>query len=115
MIRAELRTDAGGRILSCKVSGHSGYAESGHDIVCSAVSVLCTTCVNSLESVCGIQPTVRGGDDGYLEFALPSGLTESQRHDAQIILRALRQGLRDVAGEYPQYVQLAILNGGKQP
>ena len=115
MIRAELRTDSGGRILSCKTSGHSGYAEEGHDIVCAAVSVLCITCVNSLESVCGIHPAVRGGVNGCLEFSLPAEMTEEQRHDAQVILCALRQGLRDVAGEYPQYVQLAILNGGKQP
>ena len=115
MIRAELRTDAEGRIVSCETRGHAGYAEAGSDIVCSAVSVLCITCVNSLESVCGIHPAVRGGADGYLRFSLPSAMTEAQAHDAQVILCTLRQGLQDLASEYPQYVRLAILNGGKQP
>ena len=36
---------------SFEVSGHAMYAEFGKDIVCSAISVLATTTVNSIESL----------------------------------------------------------------
>ena len=112
MIRAVLWTE-GKRVTAYELSGHSGYAEAGSDIVCSAASVLAITCANSLESVCGIHPTVAGGEDGYLKVSLPSAMTERQRHDAQVILCTLRQGLRDLVESYPKYVQLSIVNGGK--
>ena len=33
-------------------------------------------------------------------------LPEGSAHDAQVILRAMRQGLRDVAEAYPDHLQL---------
>ena len=33
------------------VSGHAGYAEKGHDIVCAAVSILIYNLQNSIESL----------------------------------------------------------------
>ena len=115
MIRAALWTDKDHRFIAWEISGHSGYADAGSDIVCSAVSVLAITCLNSLESVCGIHPAVTGGDDGYLKVRLPSRMTDEQRHDAQVILCTLHQGLRDLAASYPRFVQFSIVNGGKQP
>ena len=115
MIRAILRRDREKRFTGYEISGHAGYAEEGSDIVCAAVSVLATACANSLESVCGIHPTVTGGDNGYLKAVLPSAMTEAQRHDAQVILCTLRQGLRDLVESYPKYVQLSIANGGRKP
>ncbi len=115
MIRAVLRMDRENHVTAFEISGHSGYAEEGSDIVCSAVSVLAITCANSLESVCGIHPAVEGGANGHLKVTLPPNMTETQRHDAQVLLCALRQGLRDMTESYPKFVQLSIVNGGKQP
>ena len=115
MIRAVLRADPDGHLTGFEIKGHSGYAEEGSDIVCSAVSILSVTCLNSLESLCGIRPAVKGGEDGYLSVRLPADLSAEQTHDAQILLGMLRQGLKDLADEYPKYVQFSILNGGKQP
>ena len=113
MIRAILRRDREKRFTGYEISGHAGYAEEGSDIVCAAVSVLATACANSLESVCGIQPAVEGGEDGYLKVTLPPEMTDDQRRDAQVILSVLRQGLRDLTESYPKFVQLSIVNGGK--
>ena len=38
------------QIRAFQVAGHAGYAESGQDIVCSAVSALTITTINSLEA-----------------------------------------------------------------
>ena len=37
-----------GRVIGFLCAGHAAYAEAGQDIVCSAVSVLTETCVNTL-------------------------------------------------------------------
>ena len=98
MIRFTLH---GGReITGFECRGHAGYAEAGSDIVCAAVSVLTTTCVNALESVAGVVPEVRVSD-GDMAVSVP----QNAGRDAQVILLALRQGMRDLAQEYPQYVQ----------
>ena len=106
MIRAVLYRE-GKNLTGCRLEGHSGWADSGHDIVCAAASILGCTCVNSLESVCGIIPTVTQNEDGILAFDLPV-LSSEENEKAQILMRALEQGLRDLAEERPKYVTLSI-------
>ena len=40
-----------GLLAGFECRGHAGYAPAGEDIVCAAVSVLTTTCVNAMETV----------------------------------------------------------------
>ena len=100
MIRFTLHSK-GDLLTGFKCIGHADYAEEGSDIVCAAVSILTTTCANALESVAGIKPVVKA-KDGNMFLALPKG----GGHDAQVILQTLRQGLRDIAEEYPRYLLL---------
>lgn len=94
-------------VRSLTVSGHSGYAESGQDIVCAAVSTLVTTCANAMESVAGLEPLV-SQDEAAAEIsvALPPALSPEQEHDAQVVFRTVLQGLRDVAHEYPKHLKI---------
>ena len=94
-------------LTGCRIEGHSGWADAGGDIVCAAVSILGCTCVNALESVCGVIPLVTENVDGALAFELPDR-TEAENGKAQILMGALRQGLKDLAAEYPRYVSLSI-------
>ena len=89
--------------------GHAGYAPSGSDIVCAAVSALTATCANALESVANIQVKVeRRPKDAFLQVLLPDNLTQEQLHDSQVLLKCLRQGIGDLASQYPKYVHLSI-------
>ena len=92
---------------ACRITGHSGQAEAGRDIVCAAVSILGCTCVNALESVCGVVPLIEENDDGVLGFRLPE-MTPEENAKAQILMGALKQGLTDLADEFPQNVTLTI-------
>ena len=94
-------------LAACRVTGHSGQAEAGRDIVCAAVSILGCTCVNALESVCGIVPQVTENEDGVLTFQLPE-MTPEENAKAQILMGALKQGLTDLADAYPRNVTLTI-------
>ena len=107
MTQIALYRDRAGQWLGFSVKGHSGYAEEGSDIVCAGISALTITCINALESVVGIVPEVRGGEDGFLEARLPSHVDAQRMHDAQVLLRALHQGLSDLADGYDKYVRLS--------
>ena len=106
MISAILYHGEGG-YTACRITGHSGQAEAGRDIVCAAVSILGCTCVNALESVCGIVPLVTENEDGVLAFELPE-VTPEENAKAQILMGALKQGLTDLAEAYPRNVTLTI-------
>ena len=115
MITAVLYRE-GDNLTGCRLEGHSGWAESGRDIVCAAASILGCTCVNALESVCGVIPEITeyNEDKGVLAFELPDR-TEAENEKAQILMKALRQGLEDLTTEYPQNVTLSIKERRKQP
>ena len=113
MITAVLYRD-GEDLIGCRAEGHSGWAEAGSDIVCAAVSILTCTCVNALESVCGVIPriTEHNPERGILAFELPDR-TEAENEKAQILMKALRQGLDDLSAEYPQNVTFSIIERRK--
>ena len=115
MITAVLYRE-GSNLTGCRIEGHSGWANAGSDIVCAAVSILGCTCVNALESVCGVIPEITEYNEknGVLAFELPE-MTESENEKAQILMGALRQGLSDLADAYPQNVTLSIKERRKQP
>ena len=94
-------------LTACRITGHSGQAEAGRDIVCAAVSILGCTCVNALESVCGLIPLVTENEEGVLAFQLPE-ITPEENAKAQILMGALQQGLTDLAESYPRNVKLTI-------
>ena len=93
-------------LTGCRMTGHSGQAEAGRDIICAAASILGCTCVNALESVCGIIPLVTANEEGLLAFRLPE-MTAEENAKAQILMGALKQGLSDLAEEYPRNITLS--------
>ena len=92
-------------LCGIRVSGHAGYAPAGEDIVCAAASVLITTCANALESIAGIRPDV-SQKPVMIQVSLPGGLSPAGEHDARVILRTAEQGFRDIAAQYPSYLQI---------
>ena len=98
----------GEKICEMSVCGHSGFAPNGEDIVCAGLSILMTTCINALETVAGIVPTVTQNEKCAL-MALSLSETDGNadtHRDAQIILRTILQGFRDMSLVYPKYVTI---------
>ena len=113
MIKAVLYRE-GKDLTGCRLEVHSGWAYQGHDIVCAAASILGCTCVNALESVCGVIPEITEYNEqkAVLAFELPE-MNEAENEKAQILMGALRQGLDDLTAEYPQNVTLSIIERRK--
>ena len=104
----------GTEIRQVSVCGHAGFAPSGEDIVCAGISVLMTTGVNALEAVAGLMPNVVQDEKrALISLSLPDGGNADARHDAQVILRTVLQGLSDLSLAYPKY--LTIVDGRQSP
>ncbi len=63
MLRAEFFILDDGKIKGFDISGHSGYDESGKDIVCAAVSSAAYMTINTITDVIGVQADVDIHDD----------------------------------------------------
>ncbi len=89
-----------GRTCGYRVSGHTGFAEAGQDIVCAAISFMSIACANALESVAGMKPEVTQ-EDALLDVRL------RQPNDrAQTIFGVFESGMKDLKETYPSHLKL---------
>ena len=93
-------------IKSIQASGHSGYAEQGNDIVCSAVSVLMETLANGMLKV--VKAEVRVLVDEEIPHMMVELIEQDKQkaRDAQILMRAVLIGLKGVALEYGKNIKI---------
>ena len=75
--------------------GHAGYAETGQDIVCAAVSALIINTVNSLEKFTDDNFDVHE-KDGFVSIHFRNNLSER----AMLLMDSLLLGLTEIAGSY---------------
>ena len=91
-------------MIGFHIEGHSGYAESGADIVCSAISVLAINCVNSIEEFTEDVFLVDSDEKrGMIDFELTGSISPA----SLLLLRSMLLGVRGVEKSYgSQYVTL---------
>ncbi len=103
MIRITIYQSAehGYRGFLCK--GHAGYADSGEDIVCAAVSVLVINTVNSIERFGGQPFTCETEqEDGVIDFRLKDNPTA----ETKLLLDSMVLGLTEVEKDHKQHLKL---------
>ena len=93
------------RITGFSVSGHSGYAESGADIVCAAISAVVTMAEATINEVCGAKAKVRvKEEDARITLTLPASCDEEET--VQAVLAGLLLYLCNLRDEYPDYIEV---------
>lgn len=107
MISVELRRAAAGW-SGFRIEGHAGYAESGSDIVCAAVTALAETALLGLERVARIKPLVERRH-GFLSCRLPRSAAPRSAEAARIILDTMALGLRDIERDYAGRIRVSEL------
>ena len=85
------------QIRAFQVAGHAGYAESGQDIVCSAVSALTITTINSLEA---FTTQSFDADQDEEDGVITVNFLEDLEHDAALLMNSLILGLKSIENEY---------------
>ena len=97
-------------IVAVTASGHTGYGESGEDIVCAGISTLIQSALLGLLQVAQINVKYTVNEqEGSLKFTLPENLTDAERHDADVILNTMLCGLQDFYTEYSDYINLEVI------
>ena len=104
MTRCEFFTE-NDRINGFSISGHSGYAEAGSDIVCAAISAVVTMAEATINDVCGAKAKVRVKDDqARITLTLPVSCDEEDT--VQAILAGLMLTLCSLRDDYPDYIEV---------
>ena len=90
--------------ISCE--GHSGYADSGSDIVCASVSVLTQNAQKTLTELLNID-TIFNIDEELpsLNLSLPE-LSGEKLKMANLIMKSTVNGLKDLADSFPKHINI---------
>ena len=93
------------RITGFSVSGHSGYAEAGSDIVCAAISAVVTMAEATINDVCGAKAKVRvKEEDARVTLTLPASCDEED--SVQAVLAGMMLTLISLRDDYPDYIEV---------
>lgn len=103
MIKVVITRNTKGSITGFEIKGHSGYAEEGQDIICSAVSVTAYTAAGALDELVGMKDCYNESD-GHMTIKLPQKMTGMQESTAAIIMKTTAIGFKQIELSYGKYV-----------
>ena len=93
-------------IKTIEATGHSGYAERGGDIVCSAISTLMETLANGLTEVVKAEVKVLVDETiPHLSITLNEIDKEKCKH-AQVLMQTTLMGIKGVAQEFSKFIKI---------
>ena len=104
MTRCEFFTEDD-RITGFSISGHSGYAEAGQDIICAAISAVVTMAEATINEVCGAKAKVRvKEEDARVTLTLPASCDEEDA--VQAVLAGMLLTLAGMRDDYPDFIEV---------
>ena len=99
MINVDLLINKKDEIVGFEIKGHAEYDEYGKDLVCSAVTILAYSCVNSLDKYA---EDVKFSDD---DITMSVSIDKTTR-DTKVIFDYFKTGIETLLGNYSSYVKL---------
>ena len=97
----------GKRITGFDVSGHSGYAEAGADIVCAAITSAVRLTEATINDIFGLSATVKVREkSGSVSLRVPGGLSDRDEHAVQGLLSGLMLYFAELHDEYPDNLEV---------
>ncbi len=92
-------------IFGYQIKGHSGYAEEGSDIVCSAVSVAGQMTLTGLVEVLNLK-VESIIEDGFMQVLLSK--EDSKQSNVQVVLETMEKTLKDISKQYSKFVSMEV-------
>ena len=107
MVTVKVYKDRKDGYTSFSLCGHAGYAASGSDIVCAAVSVLVINTINSIKAFTQDTPSVRMEEaEGIVECRF----LKKASKEAALLLDSMLLGLSGIEKEYGRkYIRCEVL------
>ena len=84
------------------ISGHSGYAESGSDIVCAAVSAMTMLVCNTITHQFGDEATINV-DEAQNEVSLRL-INDSEK--SRKLIKGFQNEIIQLQNEYPEFIKI---------
>ena len=95
------------RIIGFDVQGHSGWGESGEDIVCAAITSAVRLVEATVNDVMGLCAAVKVREaDASISLRLPGGLANTAESTCQNLLTGLMVYLAQLHVEYPDNIEV---------
>lgn len=90
-----------GQTTLLEAKGHSGYADYGHDIVCSAISTACIVSANLIERL-DLKTSIIDlvCDEGYFRLEV-----KTSDFVANMVMDNLIATLDELQKQYPKYIK----------
>lgn len=96
----------GDNVTAISCEGHSGYADSGSDIVCAMVSVLTQNAQKTFEEILHVNTKFTLDENiPSISICLPN-LKGEQQKEAYLIMNSTANGLIDIASSFPKYINI---------
>lgn len=93
-------------IKTIEATGHSGYAEFGQDIVCSAISTLMETLATGLTEVVKADVELRV-DESIPHLSVTLKETDKEKCKlAQVLMSSTLLGIKGVANGYRKFIKI---------
>ena len=96
MINIDLLINKKDEIVGFEIEGHAEY---GKDLVCSAVTILAYSCVNSLDKY--IDDVDFSDDEITMSVCI-----DNPNRDTEVIFEYFKTGIETLLGNYSSYVKL---------
>ena len=107
MTRAVINRLKNGEIFGFSIKGHAEAAQDGEfDMVCAAISAVGYTTLGGLEELCGVNTYKES--DGNLDMELPENMTADAWAKAQIILKTMEIGLKQIENQYSKHIKVSF-------
>ena len=95
------------RIIGFDVQGHSGWGESGEDIVCATITSAVRLVEATVNDVMGLCAAVKVREaDASISLRLPGGLANTAESTCQNLLTGLMVYLAQLHDEYPDNIEV---------
>ena len=101
MTEVNFYTGSRGELLGFHVSGHSGYAEEGEDIVCAAISSAVLMTMNTVTDILGVKAEVSAADGDAVMKIL-----SKDAEACKSVLRGLKLHLLDLEKQYSDFLKV---------
>lgn len=97
----------GDSILGFRSRGHAGAADPGEDIVCSAVSALLFSVVNTLDHY-HVLMDVKVVEKGFLSCEIKED--GKRNKEVQAILKVAEIGITGIVQEYSEFISMELID-----
>lgn len=95
------------KYFKIEATGHTGYDESGKDILCASISSILQSGALGLKKVLNLKVKIVDKIDGYILIELP---VNQDLEKAQVIMLTMLESLKDLQNGYSDYIKLEVID-----